>query len=226
MSKKSEFNYAKYWETNIKSFGNFYGFNPDEDIIAPPGIKFFYRKFVFPMEKDHINRRYSIVCDMLNGELGEGIKLADIGCGTGVFTKFAVQHGADVIAIDFTETALKLTDEALNDSERDKVSYMLLDAEKQTIPVVDVAIAIGVIAYVKDFSTFAANVGCNCNCIIFNFLDEKHIINRMRKILRFLDVRHYIYNNRREIEALLRKEGFQSFEWKKLTSGYVLKSKK
>lgn len=225
MSKKSDFNYKDYWEANIEAFGGFYGFNPNESVDAPPIIKYLYKTFVFPLEKKHILKRYKIVCSLLSEEVLRGKTVADIGCGTGVFTKHSLSKGAKVAAIDFTEKALQLTKDALQGHD-EGVEYHLLDVEQQPIPKADVVIVIGVISYVNDVESFYANSAPNAEMIIINFLDPFHFLNRLRRMVSILDVRNYFYHSKDEIRDSLSKHGYKDFNFIKLNSGYILQARK
>jgi len=75
-----------------------------------------------------------------------GMTAVDLGCGTGVFTVELLLRGAKVLAVDYVEPALSLTEKRVKEmfpQLSDRVEYILLDIMEKPLPESDVVIAIG-----------------------------------------------------------------------------------
>lgn len=80
----------------------------------------------------------------------EGKRVLDAGCGTGIYTKWLVEQGADVLGVDVSEKMLSHAVEAVGDRaefERADLSQPLTFATESSFDGVVSALVLG---YVKD----------------------------------------------------------------------------
>ena len=205
-----------YWEDNIRHFSKFYQSSSDENIIAPPGISYLYKKFVFPVEKNAVRKRYEGVISIIDDlKLKEGSKIIDIGCGNGIFTVALLERGFKVIAADFTQSALKLTENNIEQICPEKIKnaeFLKLDISKNQIPVVDLAIAIGVSMYISDISAFYENILPFTDVFLDNYQYPNHWINIIRRMIKLINVREVCYLDMKLRNDALKKYDFKSYE--------------
>lgn len=226
MDEVKDFN-KKYWEKNIEGFAGFYDKQSEENFIAPAGVSFLYKKIIFPLEKKYMQQRHATVSCFIDNTIKEGMKVTDIGCGSGVYVKRMVQKGAFVYAFDFAESALELTKRNLSSDELKNVQIKQLDISEEHIPKTDIAISIGVLPYINDHQKYLKNILPFTDAILFNFLSENHILNFLRRtILRFLDVRMYSYHNLNKIKAELESHNFIIVKKAKLATGFIIEAKR
>ena len=218
--------YKDYWEKNIQGFSGFYDKNSEENISAPWGISHAYKTFIFPVERMFMRDRYNIVSDYISQNIHSGMKVADIGCGNGIFTKKIANRGAKVYAIDYTQSALDLTKSTLSKDESKNVELMKLDITSEHIPAVDAAISIGTIMYVEDRECYFDNILPYTPLFLFSFLESSHPLNVFRKIVPVLDVRHYFYHRSSNIKNDLEKRGFKISSKIKLATGFIVDAKR
>jgi SAM-dependent methyltransferase len=216
-----------YWEENIGGFAGFYDRKSEERILAPPGLAWLYRRFLFPIEKRYMKVRYDLVSSYLTRHVKQGTVAADIGCGDGIFTKKMLDLGAEkVYALDFTESALELTRKRLGSTEDERVTFIHSDISKTPIPKVEVAIAIGVLVYVSDVEAFFANVLPHTERLLVNFVSADNPLNRLRRRLTVLDVRRLTYQRMHEIESILDRHGFVVTHFDPLATGFMLQTER
>ncbi len=211
-----------YWSRNIRAFSGFYDERSEEAIHAPWGLKQFYRAVLFPIEKRFMRKRFEIVSRYIAETVRPGMKVADIGCGCGIFTKQMLDQGATVYAIDYVQESLDLVRERLTPEERESVEFRLQDITAEAIPQVDAAISIGVLTYVPSFETYLDNILPFTDSFLFNFLESDQILNRLRQSVPMLDVRRLSYHRRGDLESALRERGFSICAEEKLATGRVL----
>lgn len=208
----------EYWERNIGGFGGFYEDDPHEN------LPFLYRLLVVPFESWYMQRRHRYVTQYLKQNVRLHMVVADIGCGSGVYTKMLSRMCKKVYAIDYTQAALDLTLQSLSVDESGTTQLLKMDITNEPCPTVDVAIAIGVLPYVGA-RLFFRNVLPYTNQLLFNFLDAKHPINRIRRST-FLDARGYQYQKLDAIEAVLGKSEFSIIRKHRLATGFVIEASK
>lgn len=226
MTKDKNFN-QNYWEKNIEGFSGFYDKKPEENIPAPAGVSFFYKKFIFPLEKKFMYQRHIAVSDYINKNVKANMTTADIGCGSGVYVKKMIQCQSFVHAYDYAESAITLTRKNLTGAELEKCELKQLDITKEHIPQVDIAISIGVLPYIDDFQLYLDNILPYTNYFLFNYLDKNHLLNSLRRsVLKFLDVRKYSYHSTDEIVDVLKKYNFVVVKKTILATGFILETKR
>lgn len=212
----------EYWEKNIEGFSGFYEKCSQELIQASPVFTPVYKALVFPMEKKVMERRFEMVSSFIADNVRPGIHAADIGCGGGVYTQQMAARGARVHASDFANSAIELTKQRLKENESRNVIFSRMDILSQSIPTVDVAIAIGVVPYITDIDRFFENILPHTNVFLFNFLAKDSWINNLRHQLKFLDVRGYSYYSKEEIRRKLEVRGFKILRMEKLGTGFMV----
>lgn len=219
LNKKS---HRDYWEQNIKGFSKFYDSISEENIGSNSLFTILYKKLVFPIEKKVTRERYNIVCEYIEKNVYQGMKVADIGCGSGIFTKLIVKHQVNVYALDYSQSALDLTHNSLTENETKSVNLIKADILSEHIPTVDLVISIGVIPYIDDINRYFDNILPFTQKILFNYLDANNMINIVRRILPFLDVRHYYYQSNKDILSILEQYNFKVNNIIKLSTGFMI----
>ncbi len=222
----TDYKTKNYWEKNIRGFSGFYDEKSEEEIIAPLIIKFLYKRFLFPIEKKFMANRYNIVCNYIQKNVKPGMKVADVGCGNGIFTKIMANSGAKVYAIDFTQSALDLTKDKLTINEQKLVDLIHLDITSDHIPHVDLAISLGVLTYIDEIDYYFNNILPYTGLLLFNILDSNHILNIFRKKVIMFDVRNYSYHCISEIRKVLYQSNFEIVHTQKLATGFIFQTKK
>ncbi|MBI4945433.1 MAG: methyltransferase domain-containing protein [Bacteroidetes bacterium] len=216
-----------YWEKNIEKYSGFYYITSEEQINIPFGLSGLYKKFIFPLERKVTLERYNIVCAFIDKHVKPGMKVADIGCGSGIFSKKMLDKGAHVYAMDYVHSAVELTKKNLSsDTNIKNLQVSQLDITKHNIPVVDVAISIGVVPYISEVGIFFDNILPYTDKALFNYNDKNNIFNITRRVLSFLDVRHYSFHSQKQISSLIAKHGFTIVENRTLGTGFILELKK
>ena len=215
-----------YWEKNIESYSGFYYVNSEEQINIPFGLSGLYKKFIFPLERKVTLERYNIVCAFIDKHVKPGMKVADIGCGSGVFSKKMLDKGAYVYAMDYVNSAVELTKKNLSLYSAGNLEVFQLDITQQKIPRVDLAISIGVLPYIDEVNAYFQNIFPYTDLFQFNYINKYNFFNSVRSLLSFLDVRHYSYHSPKEISSLVMKNGFKISENKKLGTGFILETEK
>jgi len=226
MAKDKNFN-KDYWEKNIEGFSGFYDKQSEENIPAPAGVSFFYKKVIFPMEKKYMYQRHAAVSDYIENNVKENMKTADIGCGSGVYVKKMIQKKAGVFALDYAESAVELTRRNLTPEELANCKLGLLDISKEHIPDVDLAISIGVLPYIEDLKTYLNNILPHTKYVLFNYLDKNHPLNALRRsIIKFLDVRKYSYHETKSVMEELVNHNFELIKKTPLATGFIIEAKR
>jgi NDP-4-keto-2,6-dideoxyhexose 3-C-methyltransferase len=218
--------HKEYWERNIEGFAGFYDKGSEESLGGPRLIRKLYRIGVLPIEKFYMKKRYNMVRKFIEDYVGSTDTFADIGCGSGVFSILAAEKGARVIALDFAQSALDLTERNIPKLLKPQIRTALMDVSKEGIPTVNSAIAIGVLPYVQDSGKFIANVAARADLIMFNFLNADHPINLIRRKLRPLDPRQYFYHDQATICDHLSKFGHRMISSERLATGTMIVSRR
>ena len=225
---KHDNNFHKdYWEKNIEGFSGFYDKKSEENLSGSLVVSFFYMKFIFPLEKKYMIQRHIVVTDFIEKNVRENMKTADIGCGSGVYTKKMIQMGAEVFASDYAESAVVLTNRNLTSEEKKKSHIDVVDILKKHIPQVNVAISIGVLPYIDNLSSYLNNILPYADHVLFNYLEKDHPINSMRrKLFKFLDVRKYSYHRFSDVIKELALHDFVLVKKTALATGFIIEAKR
>lgn len=221
-SDKRKAGTKEYWEKNIGGFAGFYDKKSEEDFKAPFLIKHLYKLLVLPIEKKYMRDRYEMICGFIEQNVEPGMKVADIGCGSGIHTKLMANKCKKVYAIDYAQSAIDLTANSLSPEEMQRVEIMKLDITLDHIPDVDIAISIGVLPYINELDSFFGNILPYTKRFLFNYLDITNFFNRFRRNFPILDVRHYSYYDSKAISNGLKEKGFAVNELHRLATGFVI----
>ena len=216
----------RYWEKNIEGFSKFYDTKSEETLNGSWLFNFLYKLTLMPIEKQYMKERHDKVCSYVESNVSEGIRFADIGCGSGIYSKLAAQCGGIVDAYDFSSSAISLTNKNLIGFPKERYSVYQSDIIGSAIKPVDIAISIGVLAYIDNVSVYLSNILPYTKHFYFNFLDSNNCLNRIRKKLTFLDARGYSYHSLSEVISVLKKFSFEAHEVQSLATGYLIKSSK
>jgi predicted TPR repeat methyltransferase len=152
------------------------------------------------------------------------MRVVDLGCGTGVFTTELLLRGASVIAVDYVETALVATRKRIAEMMPEKqgnVEYVLLDVMEKPLPKSDIVIAIGVAPYIDSMEIFLDHILPTTEKFYCLFLNKYHWINRLRELLRFLNVRQYRFFDDKIVKALLARHGFSLASRENIATGFL-----
>ena len=214
----------EYWEKNIEKYAGFYYVNSEENLDLPFGLSFFYKKFFFPMERKITLKRYKHVCAYIDKHVKEGMKVVDIGCGSGIFSQKMLEKGAKVYAFDYTKSAVELTKKNLmpDGKTNENLEVSVFDITEKSIPKVDLAISIGVLPYIDEVDKYFGNILPNTDKFLFNYIDKNNIFNLTRRILSVLDVRSYSYHSKGEIKSLIESRGVKIAKNTPLGTGFIL----
>jgi 2-polyprenyl-3-methyl-5-hydroxy-6-metoxy-1,4-benzoquinol methylase len=90
-------------------------------------IKDWYNKFLVNLKGDHErqNPRHQQIKQTLKKIIKSEMKVLDIGCGTGISSKYMGELGAEVIGVDISDELIKF---AMNESAHQNVKYIVEDA--------------------------------------------------------------------------------------------------
>jgi SAM-dependent methyltransferase len=210
-----------YWNKNIGKYAGFYDRGSEESLVGPRALTYAYRKLVFPIEQRVTRERFEITKRFLAAHVTPGCSVVDIGCGSGVFSKLAVELGANVLSLDFAASALELTRGKLDDEQAKRVQLRLFDVMKEKAPQSDVCLTIGVLPYISDLRPYFENVLPYAKKVLFNYLEAGNGFNRVRRAIPILNVRHYSYHRRHSIESALTAYGF-GHEFAQLSTGHMV----
>jgi SAM-dependent methyltransferase len=169
-------------------------------------------------------KRYALTMKFIDQYVRAGVVVADIGCGTGIFTVEMLRRGAQVRAIDISESALSLTRsmvQSLVPEHARNVEFFQLDASRQGLPNSDVALAMGITPYMENLEPFYDNILPNTKVFYCLVLDPRHWANVVRTLLPVLNVRSIRCFERRTVSALLAKHNWKLIERRGFASGYL-----
>ncbi|MCH7535880.1 MAG: class I SAM-dependent methyltransferase [Bacteroidetes bacterium] len=213
-----------YWEENIKDFSGFYNETSKEGLSKAGWIAPFYKKIIFPLEKKQMLKRHQFVLAFINEHVKEGMKVADIGCGSGLYTKVLLEKGANVIATDFAQTALYLTREKLTEEELTRCEMILHDISSSPIPKVDIVLCIGVLPYIDNFDIITKHVLPFTDKVLFNFMRNDNVFNQVRKHISILNVRDYSFFDTKFVKKNILDNNFRISGELKLGTGHMFEA--
>lgn len=211
----------EYWERNIEKYSGFYDKQSEENINGNKLITFLYKKFIFPIEKYYTRKRYDFVKSYILKHVTSDSCVADVGCGSGIFTGIIATKAAKVYALDFAQSALDLTSAGLP-KNKTNVQLLKYDVNTDRLPAVDICIAIGLLPYVENVQTFFDNILPNTKNLLISFLDQDNLLNKLRRKIPFLNVRNCFCQNKAIILKALEDHKFKITQLEPLASGYML----
>lgn len=218
-----------YWENNIEGFSGFYDTTSEETIKGNRLFAWWYKKFIFPMEKKYMIIRHKMVSDFIEEHVKKDFSVADIGCGSGIYSKkiaHSVGNKGRVFALDFTSASINLVNKNLSEEEKKYVTVQQFDITKESIPKVDIAISIGVLPYISDVKIYLKHILPYTEEIYFNFLDADNLLNKIRLYLPFLNARNYSYHSYTDVVEILFQEGFSIQAVENLATGKMIHAKR
>lgn len=216
----------EYWNRNINEWGKFYlGISHSgESLKGPAAFVAAYKASIGRYEAMLMKTRFEATMAFIRNSVTEGSVFADLGCGTGLFSLAALRQGANVIAVDFAETALtttKRTIETRMPQCADRVRYLKLDLRTQQVPSSDVSIAVGLVPYIANIDQLFDNVVANTDSCFMTFVSETAISNRIRRLLPFLNVRDLNFHNAKVVDKNWHRCGFKVDSRLKLGTGFI-----
>lgn len=216
--------YKSYWDQNIDKWGELYleMSHGEERLHAPNWLSNLYQVSVGRLERKLMSERYNRTVRFLDSYLQPGVRVSDIGCGTGIFVVQAAKRAARVNAIDFSTQALEITKRRVTEhSPSASVDYYQLDVQTQSLPESDVAIAMGVAPYISDLPAFLANILPTTKLFCCLYVDPDHWANRVRTALPLLNVRKLQFHSRKQVDAIYRQYGWQILSRTNFATGYI-----
>lgn len=222
----SQENPKEYWDKNIDNWGKFYleSSHSEEEFNSPGWLTNLYRRLIVPIEARLMGERYRLTIDFINQYVRPGMLVADIGCGTGIFTVEMLKRGAKVVAIDISTSSLEATRRNVQKDApeyADAVSFLQMNVSESQIPAVDVAIAMGVTPYVTMIEPFYRNILGSTKIFYCLILDPTHWANRIRQIIPLLNVRNVHCFERRQIDSIIASNQCTLIERRNFASGYL-----
>ena len=216
----------QYWNENIDKWGDLYLeiSHSHESLRAPRWLEFVYKKLIMPYEARLMAERFRLTMAFIDHYVREGTVAVDVGCGTGIFTVEMLRRGARVKAVDFAQSSLNLTQSLVHrlaPERKSNVEYVLMDVATQRLPDSDVVLAMGVTPYLHDIAPFYDNILPTTNIFYCLILDPSHWVNRIRRLLPFLNVRAMHWFSRSEIDSILTRHRWQLIERTPFASGYL-----
>jgi SAM-dependent methyltransferase len=216
--------YRRYWDQNIDRWGDLYLeiSHGHEVLDAPAPLRWLYNNGIARYEAKLMKERYerAALHVRLNAEPGE--VFADIGCGTGIFSILALQNGATVHAIDFSEKALTITKTNVEKHVPDgDIEYNLIDVQKEPLPRSDFALAMGVTPYIEDIETFPGNVLPHTRQLFIQYNDPGHWANRLRTQIPVLNVRNLVFHSPEKITAAYTGHGWRLVRRYNFATGFI-----
>jgi cyclopropane fatty-acyl-phospholipid synthase-like methyltransferase len=96
-------------------------------------IKTYYDNFLDRLKRDHEreNPRHTYVKKALKGFIREGMKVLDIGCGTGITSAFMGEIGAEVTGVDISDKMIEFARE--KSAHLPNVTYIVEDITKLSL---------------------------------------------------------------------------------------------
>lgn len=192
--------YKNYWDYNIGRWSDLYLniSHGHEDLKGSRLLKYIYNHTLIHYEAHLMKERFKLTQKFLTGALNKDMILNDIGCGTGIFSVQALNHGAKVNAIDISEVSLDITKKNIQTHAskcQSHVNYFLLDAQLDKLPHSDISLCVGVAPYIINFESFLGNILRNTTTVFFQYVDAKHFINKIRQHFKFLNVRNLTFHD-------------------------------
>lgn len=142
-----------------------------------------------------MQRRYKLTVEFLDEFVKPGENFLDLGCGTGIFTSYALSLGANVTAVDFAENAIYETRRRVTKSFPGRNLYpgnfslIKADISSQIFSSHETCIVVGVLPYINDIRWIFSNTISKQKVSLIQYVDSKNIFNLLRKSLKFLNVR-------------------------------------
>lgn len=215
---------VEYWEDNIVKWSHFYDKGSEEQIIGPSVLRFVYKKLVLPIEKKYMTNRFKMTMHFIKKHAKEATQFADIGCGTGIFTKEILKLNSNVYAIDYSKAALEATQKTVSclpPEQLKKIEYKYINVTAEPIPKCDFAICLGVVPYITNLEAFFKNVLPNVNQLLCSYVSSKNMLNKIRVLLPVLNVRKLVFVNPEYISSCYKIYKFELVERLPLATGFV-----
>lgn len=181
--------YFDYWNKNILKWSNHYiklSKKNEEIFTRNVFLKLFYNLLIYKLERKATLKRLKIAKTFLSINQSKEKKLNDIGAGNGFVTKNYLNKYKSVNLIDFSNEAVNYLKTIKKNSKVYKI-----DIIKEKLVHANVSICLGVIPYIekKYQKKVLKNIINHSDKILIHYLDSDSIFNKIRNILKFLNVR-------------------------------------
>lgn len=216
--------YRNYWDKNIDLWGEKYLdiSHGHETFDRPAWFTAAYNATIGQLERRLMKERYRRTVAFLDEYIKPGVTFSDLGCGTGIFVVEAARRGAVVNAVDFSESALNSTRQAVERFTPDAtVTYTKIDLQTGDIPESEVSLSMGVTPYMADIEAFICNAIPKTRILCLQFTDSRNWASRVRRAIPLIDVRALQCYSRQEIDATYRKCSGIVCEREKFASGFI-----
>ena len=205
-------NYKDYWENNIDRWAKFYGDreNSEEKFQANALIRRLYKLLILPIEKQLMVDRHRFVKEAITSNLNENDFIIDVGCGSGIYSAFCLNHGAKVLAIDFSETAINTTRKTIELNclkQPPRIEFQITDIMEAELPESNIVLMIGVSPYMDTLDVIP-KICLKTNLVIFHYLSKYNIFNIIRMYFSFLNVRKVNTFYKKDVERSFKNANF------------------
>ncbi len=216
----------QYWNRNIDEWGKFYlGISHSgEELTGPKWFAQAYKASVGRHEAQLMKERYRYTLEFIQRRVSPGMRVVDVGCGTGIFALAMLRQGAEVVAVDYAPRALDLTRQLVKDQSPDLLPNLRLiqaDVAKDPIPECDAFLAVGLTPYLVSIDSFFAHVVSRSGGGFVSLLDASHWANRLRQTLPLLNVRRLNFPKREVVDDGWKEYGFHVVWERRLGTGFL-----
>jgi len=216
--------YKQYWEENIAQWGELYLdiSHGHEKFSGPVWYSSAYHASIGRLERKLMAQRYEITKAFIDQYVKPGTTFSDLGCGTGIFTVQALQKGAKVNAIDFSKSALEITQRnVLKYAPEGEILFQQADVQADELPESDISLAMGLTPYLTDLPAFMQHVLPKTKLLYCLFIDPSHWANRLRGLLPFLNVRGLRCHAKSQVDKLYAQHGWRLVQRRVFATGYI-----
>jgi cyclopropane fatty-acyl-phospholipid synthase-like methyltransferase len=216
--------YREYWDRNIDKWGELYLHmsHGQEELAGPTWFASLYSSTIGHLERRLMAERYIRTVTFIDMHVKPGTVLSDLGCGTGLFVVEALRRGAVVNAIDFSSSAIEITQRNVATYCPDgKVNFQCLDVQADELPPSDVTLAMGLTPYLNDLAAFMDRALPRTRMLFCLFVDPKHWANRIRWACPLLNVRGLQAYEKGDVDRLYARHGWKLRERQAFGTGYI-----
>lgn len=146
---------------NENSNGNDNGIEPDNENINNPYHRTadsYEKKLNMPFVRTIRRAEERKLKSLFDAMILPSDTILEIGCGTGYYTRDLVKRAAKVIALDDSETMLRLVRDRVSVQDRTRMEFVRSEATQYAPDCpVDIVMHIGVLDYVKEWEKFLSH---------------------------------------------------------------------
>jgi SAM-dependent methyltransferase len=221
--------YRNYWEVNIVSWGEYYLdiSHGHEKLNGPDWFVWLYTKTISQIERKLMKKRYCLTIEFLDEFVTSDENFLDLGCGTGIFTTYALGLGANVTAVDFTEAAIIETQRRINEvfpqskSISNNFTLIKADINSESFLHHNTCLLVGVLPYIEDARRIFSEVLAKQDTSLIQYIDSTNLFNRLRKKFHFLNVRKLQMLSTSQVDTWSHEFGLKVLRRTRIGTGYL-----